>query len=145
MSQLNPHHIVAIGAGAAGLVAAREPTRAGKLVTLLEARDRCGGRIYPLPAAEFGYAAEGGAEFVHGDAPVTRGLLREAGLNLLPIQGTPRTMECGKFLRRVIPAPHQAEFQKALQVLPEDLAVAEFLRRHFVGPYTARCGVPLSG
>lgn len=73
MSQLNPHHIVAIGAGAAGLVAARELTRAGKRVTLLEARDRCGGRIYPLPAAEFGYAAEGGAEFVHGEAPVTRG------------------------------------------------------------------------
>ena len=61
-----------IGAGAAGLIAARELARAGKRVTVVEARDRCGGRIYPLPIREFGYPAEGGAEFVHGAAPVTR-------------------------------------------------------------------------
>ena len=59
-------------------MAARELVRAGKRVTILEARDRCGGRIYPLPAEEFGYPAEGGAEFVHGAAPVTRALMREA-------------------------------------------------------------------
>src|SRR5262249_52656092 len=51
-----------VGAGAAGLMAARELARAGKGVTIVEARDRCGGRIYPLPAEEFGYEAEGGAE-----------------------------------------------------------------------------------
>jgi monoamine oxidase len=134
MSQPTAHHIVVIGAGAAGLMAARELARAGRRVTLLEARDRCGGRIYPLPAGDFGYAAEGGAEFVHGEAPVTHGLLREAGLRLLPIQGTPRTMEDGKFLRRDVQAPHQAELQRALQDLTEDLTVAEFLRRHFAGP-----------
>src|SRR4051794_16389386 len=136
MSQ--PNHIVVIGAGAAGLMAARELARAGRRVTLLEARDRCGGRIYPLPDAEFGYAAEGGAEFVHGEAPVTHGLLREAGLKLLPIQGTPRTIEDGKILRRDIQAPHQAELQKALQDLREDLTVAEFLRRHFAAPEYGR-------
>src|SRR3954463_8508597 len=90
-------HIVVIGAGAAGLMAARELARAGKKVTILEARDRCGGRILELPAAEFGYAAEGGAEFIHGEAPVTHGLLREAGLEVSPIQGTPRTVDHGKF------------------------------------------------
>ena len=88
MSQ--PNHIVVIGAGAAGLMAARELARAGRRVTLLEARDRCGGRIYPLPARDFGYAAEGGAEFVHGEAPVTHGLLREAGLNPTCAESTMR-------------------------------------------------------
>jgi monoamine oxidase len=79
MARPHPDHIVVIGAGAAGLMAARELARAGKRVTILEARDRCGGRIHPLPSADFLYPAEGGAEFVHGEAPVTHGLLREAG------------------------------------------------------------------
>jgi monoamine oxidase len=73
MARPRAEQIVVIGAGSAGLIAARELERAGKRVTILEARDRCGGRIHPLPAAEFGYPAEGGAEFVHGEAPITRG------------------------------------------------------------------------
>src|SRR5256885_14939427 len=81
-------HFVVVGAGAAGLMAARELARAGKRVTIIEARDRCGGRIYPLPADEFGYPAEGGAEFVHGAATVTRSVMPEAGLSLLPRAGT---------------------------------------------------------
>jgi monoamine oxidase len=87
-------------------MAARELARAGKRVTILEARDRCGGRIHPLPSADFGYPAEGGAEFVHGEASVTHGLLREAGLSLLPIHGTQWTVEDGKFSREESQDPH---------------------------------------
>jgi monoamine oxidase len=134
MARPYPDHIVVIGAGAAGLMAARELGRAGKKVTILEARDRCGGRILPLPAAEFGYPAEGGAEFVHGEAPVTHGLLREAGLSLLPIHGKQWTVEDGKFSREESQDPHEAELHKAVQELKDDLTVAEFLRRHFAGP-----------
>jgi len=127
-------HIVVIGAGAAGLMAARELARAGKAVTVLEARNRCGGRIHPLRSADFGYPAEGGAEFVHGEAPVTRGLLREAGFSLLPIQGRQWTVEDRKFSRRESQDPHEAELHKALQELKDDLTVAKFLRRDFAGP-----------
>jgi monoamine oxidase len=108
MARTHPDHVVVIGAGAAGLMAARELARAGKRVTILEARDRCGGRIHPLPSADFGYPAEGGAEFVHGEAPVTHGLLREAGLSLLPIQGTQWTVEDGKFSREESQDPHDS-------------------------------------
>src|SRR5260221_8711351 len=129
-----PRHIVVIGAGAAGLMAARELARAGKRVTILEVRDRCGGRIHPLPSADFGYPAEGGAEFVHGEAPVTHGLLREAGLSLLPIQGKQRTVQGGKFSREESRDTHEAGLHKALQELKDDMTVAEFLRRNFAGP-----------
>src|SRR5579883_1337877 len=80
-------NVVIVGAGAAGLMAARELARAGKRVVVLEARDRCGGRIDPLPPEEFGYPAEGGAEFVHGAAVLTRAVMREARLTLLPMGG----------------------------------------------------------
>ncbi|MCK1715856.1 MULTISPECIES: NAD(P)/FAD-dependent oxidoreductase [unclassified Bradyrhizobium] len=131
-------HIVIVGAGAAGLMAARELARAGRRVTILEARDRCGGRIHPLPAALFGYSADGGAEFVHGEAPVTRGLMREAGLSLQKIEGTQWSFDGAKFLREDRDDPHEAELQAVLRELKDDLTVADFLRRHFAGNDYAR-------
>jgi monoamine oxidase len=133
MARPSRDRIVVIGAGAAGLTAARELGRAGKKVTILEARDRCGGRIHPLSAAEFGYPAEGGAEFVHGEAPITRALLREAGLSLLPIKGTQRTVEDGKLSSEDALESHEAQLHRVLNELKDDLAVAEFLRRNFAG------------
>src|SRR5215475_7551411 len=119
-------HIVIVGAGAAGLMMARELARAGKRVTILEARERCGGRIYPLRAEEFGYAAEGGAEFVHGAAPVTRELMREARLSLSPLQGSHWNARRGVFSPDRSPLPHAGRFRQALKELKTDLPVAEF-------------------
>src|SRR5262249_30197331 len=127
MAPLSSAHFVIVGAGAAGLTAARELARSGKKVTVLEARDRCGGRIYPLSAQEFGYPAEGGAEFVHGAAPVTRALLREARLSLSPIKGTRWSARSGAFSPNESPPPHAARFHQALMELEIDLPIAEFL------------------
>jgi monoamine oxidase len=138
MARPIPKHIIVIGAGAAGLMAARELRRAGKRVTILEARDRCGGRIHPLSATEFGYPAEGGAEFIHGQALVTRDLLREARLSVVQIEGVRWSVEDGKLSNQRLPDPHEAKLHTRLKELNEDLAVAEFLRRHFAGPEYAR-------
>src|SRR6266700_2530904 len=108
-------HFVVVGAGAAGLMTARGLARAGKRVTILEARDRCGGRIYPLPAEEFGYKAEGGPEFVHGAAPATRALMREAGLSLLPRGGTRWSSRMGALLPADTSMPHAERFYETLR------------------------------
>jgi monoamine oxidase len=126
--------VVVVGAGAAGLMAARELARAGRRVTILEARDRCGGRIYPLPEAEFGYGAEGGAEFVHGAAPVTRALMREAGLSLARRGGTRWSARSGPLAPAEPVMPHADRFHRALLDVTEDLPVAEFLRTRFAAP-----------
>jgi monoamine oxidase len=126
-------HIVIVGAGAAGLIAARELARAGRTVTILEARERCGGRIHPLSTSEFGYPADGGAEFVHGEAPVTRALLREAGLSLQGIEGERWSFDGADIVREDRHDPHEAELQAVLRDLKDDLTVADFLRRHFAG------------
>lgn len=124
-------HIVVVGAGAAGLMAARELARTGRRVTILEARERCGGRIHPLPVAQFGYAADAGAEFVHGEAPVTRALLREAKLSLQIIEGTQWSFDGTELSRDSRLDPHEADLQAALEALKDDLTVADFLRQHF--------------
>lgn len=131
MAFISATHVLVIGAGAAGLMAACELARAGKRVTLLEARDRVGGRICPLSAETFGYPAEGGAEFVHGAAPVTRAVMREAGLALAPSAGRRWRVRAGTLAPDDSPLPYADRFGQSLRELKTDLPIAEFLERHF--------------
>jgi monoamine oxidase len=73
--------VIIIGAGAAGLMAAYELSKAGKKVLVLEGRNRIGGRIFTIKGPHFSKPVEGGAEFIHGHLPVTFELLRKAGLS----------------------------------------------------------------
>ena len=72
--------ILVIGAGAAGLAAARVLTAAGCPVRILEARDRIGGRIRTLRHASLPLPIELGPEFVHGDPEQIRTLVQAHGL-----------------------------------------------------------------
>src|SRR5216684_2004461 len=124
MARLDPTHFLIVGAGAAGLMTARELVRPGNRVTIVEGRDRCGGRILPLPTQEFGYPAEGGAEFVHGAAPVTRTLMREARLSLLPRAGTRWSTRTGALLSDEFLPPHADRFYQALSTVKADLPIS---------------------
>ena len=58
--------LVVVGAGVAGLEAARRLLAAGQRVWVLEARPRVGGRIDTHRPPGWAHPIEGGAEFVHG-------------------------------------------------------------------------------
>jgi monoamine oxidase len=78
--------VLIIGAGMAGLTAARTLAEAGVAVTVLEARNRVGGRI--LTHSVDGQAIELGAEFIHGRAPELWELLAESGIEAYERDGT---------------------------------------------------------
>jgi monoamine oxidase len=79
--------VVVIGAGAAGLAAARALDANGVDVVVLEARERIGGRILTLRDAATPVPIELGAEFIHGAAPEIDSILDEAHLASVDISG----------------------------------------------------------
>ena len=126
-----PHSVIVIGAGAAGLMAARLLSLAGVKVTIIEARNRIGGRIWPLDNAVFGCPAEGGGEFIHGTAKTTRSLLREAGLTYeSAVEGLAWRHESGR-LTAIKESESYAELQGKLHRLKQDMPIAAFFDRYF--------------
>jgi monoamine oxidase len=85
---------VVVGAGVAGLAAARELAEAGCSTLVLEARDRVGGRICTIHRGDD--VIELGAEFVHGKPADLWHLLNEAGLETYELTGTNACMEDGR-------------------------------------------------
>ena len=79
--------VVVIGAGVAGLAAARRLAEAGTSVVVLEGRDRIGGRILTVRDPRFPVPVELGAEFVHGSAEETSDLARRERLVLCDVRG----------------------------------------------------------
>jgi monoamine oxidase len=78
--------VVVVGAGLAGLVAARELVRRGADVRVFEARDRVGGRVWtwrdpPLTP----WHAEAGGDLIGSDHEALRTLARDLGLTLTRI------------------------------------------------------------
>jgi len=85
------YDIVILGAGVAGLAAARILAQTGARVAVVEARRRVGGRIFTLRVADVAGSrqmpVELGAEFIHGLPEETWSLLHEAGLEAYELDG----------------------------------------------------------
>ena len=125
--------ILIIGAGAAGLNAAEKLSGAGKKVMVLEARDRLGGRIHTLDNGLFPVAVEYGAEFIHGRAPLTRAILRKAGVDITGLQRKMFRFKKGSWTVPEENAENWAAFFKYTAQLKSDMVLRDFLQKYFNG------------
>jgi len=119
---------IIIGAGAAGLAAARELADAGKSFLVLEARDRIGGRVLTTVDPQTALPIELGAEFIHGEAEHTMKLADEAGFVTVPVLGAHYRADrnniepLGDMFKRI-----GRVFKKMKDDRPEDRSFQEFL------------------
>jgi monoamine oxidase len=128
---MTEYDVLIIGAGAAGLMAAKELSAAGKKVLVLEARNRIGGRIHTILDAGFSIPVEGGAEFVHGELELTKAWLQKAGISLTAMDATTYEVRNGELLSGNEFMNDIGVLVKKLDTLKEDMPFAAFLEKHF--------------
>ncbi len=123
-----------MGAGMAGLAAARELARAGLSVEVLEAGHRVGGRV--SSSRDFcGEAVELGAELIHGTGAATWTDVRDAGLTVRPCPLIRHTMFNLGGRTRWLPFilahpgtwPSFTIMQRLERMRPEDPSAREFI------------------
>lgn len=90
-----PVDAIVMGGGVSGLAAARELSRSGLRIILIEARERMGGRVYTLRRRSGAAPVEMGAEFVHGGNADLWRLLRSAGVRPRTLPERHWLAQCG--------------------------------------------------
>jgi monoamine oxidase len=128
---------VVIGAGAAGLSAARALSQAGRSVAVLEARTRIGGRIFTVPDPEWPLPVELGAEFLHGKAESTREIARAAGLAVVELPDEHLWADGGRLRSMGEVWSRLARVMKRIPTRGKDVSFEEFLARQRL-PSSAR-------
>lgn len=125
------YDIIIVGAGASGLMAAKELSAKGIKVLILEADNRIGGRIYTIHDNNFPFPIESGAEFIHGDLPITLGLLKEAGIAFQSMDDKTYKIEDGKWRKDDSFIDGWDEVMQKMKNLKEDITLAGFLDTYF--------------
>src|SRR5262249_37560378 len=90
--------VIVVGAGLAGLTAARALARRGLAVEIVEATARVGGRAHTLRDHGAGPPVALGPQYRHGGPPATPAMVREAGVELEPVAETHHVVEHGRLV-----------------------------------------------
>lgn len=114
---MRPDSVLIIGAGAAGLAAARDLARADIKVTVLEARERIGGRVFTLRDPDSLVPIELGAEFIHGESPELWQLAKAANLKIYAVSGRHWYLANGKVTK-------SREFWRKIEGLMDEMKSA---------------------
>jgi monoamine oxidase len=122
MAPMDRYDVLVLGAGIAGLAAARSLADAGQRVALIEARDRIGGRIFTDRISRNAgepVSIELGAEFIHGLPSVSWDLIKEANLSTYELDGTQLSFARGGF------QSSSEDYGEAVSVIDEMMAWLE--------------------
>lgn len=132
--ELNKNYdVIIIGAGAAGLIAAWEIIQTGKKVAIIEARDRIGGRIHTIYDQNFSLPVEAGAEFLHGDLPLTKLLLKKADVAYAKVEGDIWRKEKNGLQKSDFIEDYR-DLNKKFKELTSDIPVADFINQYLNEP-----------
>jgi monoamine oxidase len=121
--------VMIVGGGAAGLMAAFELSERCD-VTILEATDRIGGRIRTKKIGDNIFIEEG-AEFVHGDTPVTNEMLSLAKLKPVVLDGKMLRKEGNKWTEEQEMIEGWNDLVKKMKKQEEDMTMQDFLDKYF--------------
>ena len=123
-------HILVVGAGVSGLIAGKTLIEAGYTVTILEARNRPGGRIHTFQD-KFSQPVEGGAEFIHGLQPLTLKILEETTAQPILLKGNFYSLDKDVVEKGEMFQDQWKDFNRELRKLEGDVTLEQFLIDHF--------------
>jgi monoamine oxidase len=124
-------NIIVVGGGVAGLMAAIQLLEQGRVVTILEANNRLGGRVHTIRDSSFEHPVERGFEFVHGNLPLTIQLLQAAEIEYKPVEGRMMRIVNGEWKTQDDFTIGWMELMERMNEIREDMTVDEFLERNF--------------
>lgn len=128
--------VAIIGAGIAGLIAARTLVEHGIDVEIFEASDRLGGRIRTVTADGCNLPIELGPEYVHGRPRATLDLFSEAGIHLEHGEETHHLLREGRLVE--VPPIWDRMTGILARTTAGDESAADYIRRARLSPEDTR-------
>jgi len=122
--------IIIVGAGIAGLTAARKLANHNNVI-LLEADNRAGGRIFGWADENFTQTVEGGSEFIHGKLKHTLQLLKKAGIKYVPVKGEMYRKEKGEWKQQHDIIEGWDKLLRKMKKIKEDMTMGDFLNEYY--------------